>query len=920
LSGGKVDVFLRNLFSLLLKKCYALAYLEKLLALFERMNFLYKKKKEYCLRLSIVMVVLRDFCLGLRGTGSLGFRNFFFLWILWKGLVFSKDFFGLSVIAFAAEQGSLRSGPDGHESQFQGFEKDNKAKVSLSKGGQEVQTSKESGSDSLVIAEEVTPDSSAYTIQEILVHGPARSDQQAVIEGLGLDLTGGKTYRDEDLDHAVKRLYATGLYSNVSLKVEGRRLIVTVAENQIINRIALEGNKKIDDDLLMAEIGISPRDIYNPLRVQEVSRRIVQIYHAKGYLSAQVRPRIIAKSENRVDLVFEICEGDKSYVRRIVFLGNQGFSSSQLADVISTKIARWYRFFVIDDTYDQARVAQDEQLLRQFYMDQGYADFQVAAAIGELFPNHKDFLLTFKIQEGPRYRFGQMSIKSRLLAKVDTACLGPFIACKKGRWFNRSRIQKTVVRLTKALQKQGVLFVEVDPVITKRQECIDVCFELKDSPSQFVQRIIFEGNLGTNDEVLRREMTLKEGDALVDSVLIESRENLESLDFFEMVDLKTEEGPAPDRKNVRVVVKEKSTGDIEFGGGYSTSDGPLLKLGYSDRNFLGKGQEWRINGYISRRGSDVSMGLTEPYFFGMPIAAGGDVFLSRYLGETKGDFSKSGSYEQRMGGFTSFASYLLRNNLRQFWTLRARHERVRIQNNSQASPFLLASCGSTVVSSVGHELLYGRIKRSGPIPYKGRTVRLISEFFGVVGSIRYAQNSVRGNYFYPLDQEKRWVFQAQAQYGIIGKIGRLRLIDRYMVGGTSTNLGFLGFTNGGIGPRDKETGEALGGKQYYMASLKLFTPLGFPKELSVRGVGFFKMGSLWDSGELNTDLGYRVVSDGFYNRITAGAGVVWNSPMGNIGFLFTGRLRRWSAIDPQASWKNTRDLIDRFVVVFGEEW
>jgi outer membrane protein insertion porin family len=721
----------------------------------------------------------------------------------------------------------------------------------------------------------------AEVIRRVEVKGNQRVDQQSILDYFPVQKD--HDYSAQELDEYLKVLFKTGLFSDVTLKIEGETLKVTVVENRCLNQIVFEGNKDVSDEDMRTAIKLHPREICTPARVQEATQNLLALYRAKGRYVAQITPKLIHLDFNRVDLVFEVNEGPKSYIRSIYFVGNKKFNDATLTEVISSKEARWYRFLnPIEERYDPERIRYDCELLRQFYLKEGYADFRIISSNAELSTREEDFFLTYTLEEGPRYKFGDITIKT----EVSSICIKGILDALewgKGDWFNVKELQQACEDIGTALNNAGNPFIEVVPITTKddKNHTISVQFVVKATARQYVDSIQIIGNIGTNDTVIRRELEITERDPLNPAQISASETNLRNLDFFESVDITDTATSYKDLRVLQVKVKEKSTGDIQFGAGFSTTDRATGKIGYTERNFLGRGDMVNMAALFSQRGFNADVGFSNPYLFGRPLTGGVDVSYSGYRGDTRGTFKEAG-YKQQTGGIGFNASYALRKNLYQGWSYKIRRDRL-VLRDPYMSVYLQENLrGHTRqwLSAIAHDLFYDRVKKLINEPVGGFFFRISNDFSGVGGNVHYLSNMFVFNAFQTLDEQQRVLLRLDLRYGIIAKMGYMRFADQYVLGGFS----FPGFAESGVGPRDLRTGDALGGKQYYTASLKLYFPVGLPKELPVKGVIYVQSGSLWDSMFKGPFIG----SNNFQNRTTCGGGIIWTPPMlGKLGVIFT---------------------------------
>jgi outer membrane protein insertion porin family len=682
----------------------------------------------------------------------------------------------------------------------------------------------------------------------------------------------GDPFNDERVDRSLKALFATGLFADVNLRREGDVLIVRVVENPIINRIAFEGNHKFDEAALTAELQLRPRVVYTRTKVQADVKRLLDLYRRSGRFAASVEPKVIPLDQNRVDLVFEIDEGAVTGISSINFVGNHQFSASRLQETIQTKESRWYRFLSTDDTYDPDRLTYDRELLRKFYLSQGYADFRVVSAIAELTPAKDGFFVTFTLEEGERYRFGKIDLESKI-KELNASEIRPLVTAKEGDWYNADEVEKTITALTDALGNRGYAFVDVQPRVNRNREThtIDVTFEVQEGPRVFVERIDIIGNQRTLDYVVRREVRLVEGDAFNTSKVRRSQQRIRNLGFFKKVEVTNAQGSAPDRTVVTVEVEEQSTGELSLGGGFSTTDGPIGDVSVRERNLLGKGQDLRVGLTLSARSQQVDLSFTEPYFLDRNIAAGFDLFQIDQKNQL------NATYDQFSLGAALRAGYQISELLRQ--TLRYTIRTDDIKNvQSNASLFIAQQAGSRLSSVVGQVLLYDKRDNKND-PTDGYFVSYGTDGAGLGGDVRYVRNKLSGGWFYSPYPD--WVVSATGEFGDIRGLGQgVRIQDRFFVGGDNLR----GFATAGIGPRDAGTGDALGGNDYYVGSLGVGFPLGLPQEFGLSGRVFTDVGSLFniDLDRSNSALANVVVEQSSAPRMSAGTGVSWKSPLGPI--------------------------------------
>jgi outer membrane protein insertion porin family len=704
-------------------------------------------------------------------------------------------------------------------------------------------------------------------VREIVVEGNQRIEAGTVLSYMLVKE--GDAFDNRRIDRSLKSLFATGLFADVTMRRQGESLIVNLIENPVINRIAFEGNRKLNDDELASELSLRPRVIYTRSKVQNDVKRILTLYRRKGRFAATVEPKVIQLEQNRVDLVFEINEGKWTEVRNIRFIGNREFSDARLREVVRTRETRWYRFFSSDDNYDPDRLALDRELLRRFYLSDGYADFRVLSSVAELTPDRKNFFITFMVEEGNRYTFGKVDLDIRL-QDLKPESLSDSMGVSEGDWYDAERVEKTIDKMTNNIGTLGFAFVAIRPRVTRNREkrTIDVTFEVNEGPRVFVERIDIEGNVRTADEVIRRELRLVEGDAFNPSKLRRSKQRLENLDFFEKVKMEQVPGATPDKTAFKVSVEEKSTGTLSMGFGFSTTSGPLFDVGVTERNLMGKGQNLSLEAMIAERQSKIDLSFTEPYFLDRDIAAGFDVF------HTGTDNQDSSSFSTKQIGETLRASYSITENLRQSW----KHTIKQIQVEDvpdRASQLVKDAAGNELIFELTHGIAFDK-RDSATMPTDGIIIRINNSLAGIGGTKRYLRNNIDVGKYYPLYDQV--VLSLSASVGnIIGLGEDVNLHDRYFLGGDKLR----GFASSGVGPRDSTTDDALGGEWIYHASSQVTFPLGLPEELGISGKLFTDLGS---TGKLNSS--GTSVNDTGSMRLSVGTGVIWVSPFGPIGIDF----------------------------------
>jgi outer membrane protein insertion porin family len=700
-------------------------------------------------------------------------------------------------------------------------------------------------------------------IRDVAVQGTQRVERETVRSYLLLQE--GDPFDPRRVDQSLKSLFATGLFADVSITRNGGTLVVNVVENPVINRIAFEGNKRVEDATLLAEVSLRPRVVFTRSKVQNDVKRILDVYRVNGRFAATVEPKIIQLEQNRADLVFEIDEGPVTKVENIRFVGNKVMSDSDLRKVVKTKESAFYRFLSNDDIYDPDRVTFDRELLRRFYLKEGYADIRVESAVAELTADRTKFFLTFTLDEGPRYKFGDVDVAVGLRG-LDRDQLMPKVQFKKGDWYNSELIETVSGKISDEVGNRGFAFVDVRPRVNRNKDTqtVDLTYEVNEGPRVFVERIDITGNVRTIDKVLRREMSLVEGDAFNAAKLRRSRQRMRDLDFFNKVDVTNVPGSSADKSVVKVEIEEKSTGSLSLGVGYATDQGPLLDVGLRERNLMGRGQTLSANTTIAGERTQVNVSFTEPYFLDKELAAGVDVF------HTRSDLQSTRSYDSRETGAATRLGYQLSEYWRQ--NLKYSFKYREIDNiRAGASALIRQQQGERYISEVGQILTYDR-RDSRVLPTEGYVARLSNDLAGLGGTVHYLRSSLSASQYFPLAPQYTLSLNGRVGY-IVGLGEDVNIGDRFFLGGDSLR----GFRSAGAGPRDLSTGDSLGGEWIYNGSVELKVPVGLPEELGITGRVFSDFGS---AGGVNPSS--PTVSDDASVRVSAGVGVGWASPFGPI--------------------------------------
>jgi len=683
------------------------------------------------------------------------------------------------------------------------------------------------------------------TIAAIKVEGNARIETGTILSYMLVQP--GDPFDPDRLDRSLKTLYATGLFQDVRLDHDGDILVVHVAENPLVNRVAFEGNHKLSDDQLRPEMQLKPRAVFTPALAEQDRQKILDLYAKRGYYNARVDPQIIRLDQNRVDVVYQINDGAVTLISKIVFVGNHEFSEDRLSEVVNSRESRWWRFLSTSDEYDPQRLNFDKELLRRFYLKNGYIDFKVVDAKSELAPDRSGFFLTFTISEGDRFRVGKITINSHL-RHLQGDELRPELQIDEGDWYDGDAVGRSVDAMELNVHNRGYAFVEVKPNIVRHagEHVVDLVFEVGEGPRVYVERIDINGNTRTKDKVIRREFRLAEGDAFNAEAVRRTRQRLQDLNYFNNVGIQTSPGSAPDKAILTTNIEEKATGELTLGGGYSTDAGALLDVGLSERNLVGTGISAGINGVLAQRRSSVTASITDPYFLDRNLVVGGDLFLIQT------NFLGTQPYDEKRVGFDVWAGYDFNEYLRQIWsyTLVGR----TVYNVAlNASLFIQQLRGYSVLSQVSQALTLDH-RDSKVDPHTGYLVSLGNDVAGLGGNAQFVRTNINAQYFIPLDRftgNSDWGVAVTGGFGYLWNEGvQEQIIDRFFLGGDNLR----GFQIGGAGPHDIVTGDPLGGRLIYTQSTELHYPLPISADIGLSGRAFVDVGGLTQSSFVNPNL------------------------------------------------------------------
>ncbi len=723
----------------------------------------------------------------------------------------------------------------------------------------------------------------SYTINNFEVEGNRRIETSTIIARTGIEP--GQTVTAGQLNDAFQRLLDSGVFETVELTPRGSTLVIAVEEYPTINQISIEGNRRVKDDVLLDAISSQTRRVFTPQLAEADADLIAEVYSAQGRVSATVIPRIIRRSDNRVDLVFEVAEGTTIEVERVSFVGNRAFSDRRLRRVLETKQANILRTFLRGDTFIADRIEFDKQVIRDFYLSRGYIDFRVNSANVEFTRERDAFFLVMNVTEGQRFSFGQISTVSEIPG-VDPAPYQAALKVKPGVIYSPTVIENSIARLERLGLKQGVDFLRVEPRVTRnpRDLTLDVQFVLTRGPRIFVERIDIEGNTTTLDRVIRRQFDTVEGDPFNPREIRQSAERIRALGFFSVADVETREGSSPSQVIVDVDVEEQPTGSLSLGGSYSVSDGFGIAIGLNESNFLGRGQNLGVTLSTAQDAEQYTINFTEPYLLGRKLRF--DLGLG--LASTNSSFA---SYDTETVFFRPQLSYAIGElsalRLRYGWNRSEMTQQSNETNGAVISSEI--DQGKRTSSSIGVSYVYDS-RLGGLNPNAGVLFELGVDAAGLGGDNEYIKTTARAIAQQRVLNEEV-VLRATLELGALNWTGDdfSRTIDRFVLGPSV----FRGFEPAGLGPRDLSNGQddAIGGNYYWVARFESDFPLGLPEELGLRGGVFYDVGNLYNINNVNT-AGADIVGASGSIRHVIGVSVLWETPFGPLRFNFSNALKK----------------------------
>ncbi len=744
----------------------------------------------------------------------------------------------------------------------------------------------------------------AAVVSNVVVSGNQRVDDDTIRNYISIKP--GKSFSSADIDEAVKALFSTGLFSDVQINQSGSSLVVRVSEYQVVNQVLFQGNKKIKDAQLANTVQMKPRGVYSQAAADADVEAIKAAYQRIGRDDATVTTQIMDLGDNRVNVVFNINEGDRTKISSINFVGNHAYSRRRLADVINTKRSGVLSFIMRDDIYDEQKLQADQELLRRFYFNHGYADFQVVSATADLDPATNQYTITFTVDEGARYTFGDISVDSTI-PEIDSNALQSVIETRKGNVYSAKNVEDSIIALTERAADSGYAFAQVTPRGDRDFEnhTISVVYTIDQGAKAYIERIEIRGNARTRDYVIRREFDISEGDAFNQVMVKRAKQRLEDLDFFSKVDISTAPGSEPDQVVLVVDVVEKSTGEFSIGAGYSTggdTPGATLTGSVTERNFLGRGQFIRVSAGGGKNSRDYALSFTEPYFLGRRIAAGFDIYKSTR------NYDK---YDSETTGATIRFGLPITDNISTQLAYNIAQEKYRFDDHCWNGTVVNPSCnistaiqdaildpvtgkerGAWLKSSVSAGVTYNTIDDMKN-PHDGIFANVTGEFAGLGGDAKFMKFTTRASYYRTLSEQLDLVGLISGGAGHVAGYGSgdLRVFDHFQ----NSDRMIRGFEYNGIGPVALGGEDHLGGTTYFNASAEAQFPLPIvPESLGLRAAVFADAATLYG----NKVAGVDPSTTGMDWRASVGVGLLWASPFGplRIDYAVPVKKRAWDDV------------------------
>ena len=728
----------------------------------------------------------------------------------------------------------------------------------------------------------------ANTISKIEIIGNTRTEKSTVLSYMPLKK--GDVYTQQKADESLKKLYSTGFFSKININFQNQTLTVSVTENPIINQVDFLGNKALKTEVLSQELTSRTREFFSKSKLSNDVSRLLDIYNKSGRFATKITPQIAKLPQNRVNILFNIDEGKKSTIKKIIFVGNNHFSDNELKSQILSKEDKIYNIFRVN-YYDADILEYDKVLLTKFYHYHGYANFKVISGTADIVPGSSSFYLTFSIEEGEKYNFGTVTLQNEI-SQIPDDEIQQRITFKEGELFNSKLIENSTQTITKYLAINGYPFVDIkaNHDLDKEHKLVNIVYTISKSPKIYVGRINISGNLKTYDNVIRKELKLAEGDPYNSFLIENSEQRLRDLDFFEKADIKVEKTQRKDVVDLDVNVEEKSTASLNFSAGYSTSDGPIGIIGFTEKNLLGQGKKLALNVQKSPSVQSAGFSVTQPNFLQSTIDAGISAKASSQNNTTSSFGAQANSlpFTSRSIGGSVFMNYDITDSLAHSLNYSIANETIA-NVESGAAIIFSEEKGKNIVSSVGHNLLYNKTDNRLN-PTTGYALNFTQVLAGLGGDSRFFKNTLEGSYYYPLTDN--FILKLASSVGNIKSLGKaVRINENFTLG----NYTLRGFDYSGAGPRDKgPQADGLGGTTFYTGTAEVKFPIpGLPKDSDVSGAIFTDFGSIWG---VDIPKSSKYTKDQFYDdrslRASGGVGLIWVTSMGPLRVDFAQPIKK----------------------------
>ena len=675
-------------------------------------------------------------------------------------------------------------------------------------------------------------------------------------------------FNNEILNKFTKDLYNSGMFNKVSLNINNDTLFINVEEYPIINEVSFSGNDLLDNEILKKIISINSRDILNKNILIDSIEKIKLEYQKIGRYLAEVNVRKIDKGEGRVNLNFEINEGALLVVKNINFIGNKSFSDNELRSKISTKEDAWYKIFG-SNKFIPERLDYDKEKLREFYSQRGYVDFSVKVARGDLLPDFSGFNINFIINEGQRYYVNKVNINSSLIDDKKNKNLLKELSLNKDEVFDSRALDESTKYLIKYFEKFGYSFVKVTSSIKKKNSLLDITFDITEGDKKFINKIIIIGNTRTNDSVIRRELSLLEGDPFNKAKLDLSLNSLKRLGYFETVNYELKYINKSQSLDIIIKVKERNTGSATFGVGYSSLNNTSFTFGLNERNFLGEGKKLRFEANLSDQKTTYNIGVTEPYFLDRHLSLFGNIF------DQESENSR-GDVKTNKTGFDLGVGFKL-NDFSQRFKYNLSSSETTTSSTSLAASVTGEEGKEITTSSVTYSL-FQDTRNSYFNPTSGYKWRFDNTLAGIGGDSKFYKSVFNIKSFYPINYGD-YIFGLRSGLGFVSAIDdKITSSNRFLLGGKTIR----GFDNAGVGPRDTGNNQAIGGNNFYNLSFELKSDKFLPDDTGLEWFVFSDIGSIWGTDFKSGVRGY----DDKEPRITNGFGLSMITPVGPLQMVW----------------------------------